>query len=134
VVVVVEDDPGSLELLTLYLERAGAAVVSAGNGADGVDLIHRSAPAAVVMDIQLPDIDGWELISMLKNDPATAGIPVLVVSVVDERTRGLALGAAEYLVKPVSREAVQDALIRLGVVAPSQRSADHLSAERRIAP
>ena len=74
------------------------------------------APAAVVLDIQLPDIDGWELISVLKKDPATAGIPVLVVSVVDERTRGLALGAAEYLVKPVSREAVQDALIRLGVV------------------
>lgn len=135
VVVIVEDDPGSLELLTLYLEGAGAAVVSAGNGTDGLDLILRLAPTAVVMDIQLPDIDGWELISVLKNGPATAGIPVLVVSVVDERTRGLALGAAEYLVKPVSREAVQDALIRLGVVvAPSPRSVEDLPAERRIAP
>lgn len=133
VVVIVEDDPGSLELLTLYLEGAGAAVVSAGNGTDGLDLILRLAPAAVVMDIQLPDIDGWELISVLKNGPATAGIPVLVVSVVDERTRGLALGAAEYLVKPVSREAVQDALIRLGVVV-APRSVEDLPAERRIAP
>lgn len=135
VVVIVEDDPGSSELLTLYVEGVGAAVVSAGNGADGLDLIRRLAPAAVVMDIRLPDFDGWELISVLKNGPATASIPILVVSVVDERSRGVALGVAEYLVKPVSRESVQDVLIGLGVVAsPSTMSVNDPPAERRIMP
>ncbi|HEY5881632.1 MAG TPA: ATP-binding protein, partial [Nakamurella sp.] len=135
VVVIVEDDPGSLELLTLYVEGIGAAAVSAGNGADGLELIRRFAPAAVVLDIQLPDIDGWELIAELKNRPATASIPVLVVSIVDERHRGLALGVAEYLVKPVSRESVQDALVQLGVRATPPALSLHLpSAEPGISP
>jgi signal transduction histidine kinase/ActR/RegA family two-component response regulator len=130
VVVIVEDDPGSMELLTLYVEGIGAAAVSAGNGADGLELTRRVAPAAVVLDIQLPDVDGWELIASLKKDPATTSIPILIVSIVDERNRGLALGAAEYLVKPVSRESVQDALLRLGVRPTPPTAAVHAPADQ----
>jgi signal transduction histidine kinase len=111
-VLVVEDDPRSAELLELYLEGAGYRVVHARDGAEGIDLARRLRPRAVVLDVLLPRVDGWELLARLKSDPATAACPVVVVSMLDERGKGLALGAAEYLVKPVAREQVLEALAR----------------------
>jgi signal transduction histidine kinase len=113
-VVVIDDDRRSIDLLTVYLEAAGLRVVSASDGRRGVELIRALKPAIVVLDILLPGLDGWQVLESLKADPATAAIPVVVVSILDERGRGLALGAAEYLVKPVSREGVLDALARCG--------------------
>jgi signal transduction histidine kinase/CheY-like chemotaxis protein len=113
VVAIVEDDPRSLDLLSLYVKSAGVGFVTAGDGRQGLELIRRVRPAAVVLDIQLPTLDGWDLLALLKADPATAPIPVVVVSMVDERGKGFALGAAEYLVKPVSREQVRAALARV---------------------
>ena len=115
-VVVIEDDRPSLELLTLYLEGAGVEVVGARDGPSGLEIVRRKQPAAVVLDIRLPDMDGWEVLTALKADPVTAEIPVVVVSMLDERGTGFALGAAEYLVKPVSREHVLAALARVGVL------------------
>jgi CheY-like chemotaxis protein len=91
-------------------------VVGVTNGEDGLEAVRRLRPAGVVLDIALPGMDGWELLSRLKQDPATAGIPVVVVSVLDERPRGLALGAASYLVKPVNRDEVLSALRQAGAV------------------
>jgi signal transduction histidine kinase/DNA-binding response OmpR family regulator len=113
VVVIVEDDPRSLDLLCLYVKSAGVGFVTAGDGRQGLELIRRVRPAAVVLDIQLPTLDGWDLLALLKADPTTAPIPVVVVSMVDERGKGFALGAAEYLVKPVSGEEVRAALGRV---------------------
>jgi signal transduction histidine kinase/CheY-like chemotaxis protein len=113
-VVVIDDDRRSIDLLTVYLEAAGLRVVSASDGRRGVELIRALKPAIVVLDILLPGLDGWQVLESLKADPTTAAIPVVVVSILDERGRGLALGAAEYLVKPVSREGVLDALARCG--------------------
>jgi signal transduction histidine kinase len=113
-VVVIDDDRRSIDLLTVYLEAAGLRVVSASDGRRGVELIRALKPAIVVLDILLPGLDGWQVLESLKADPATAAIPVVVVSILDERGRGLALGATEYLVKPVSREGVLDALARCG--------------------
>jgi CheY-like chemotaxis protein len=70
-------------------------------------------PDAVILDIILPDLDGWEILQRLKSQPATRSIPVMVVSVVDDRQLGLALGAIDYLVKPVSRELLLEAIGRL---------------------
>ena len=78
-------------------------------------------PGAVLLDIRLPGIDGWAVLKALKADPETRDIPVIVVSIVDERARGVALGAAAYLVKPVSREELLTALAAVG--APVARSA-----------
>ena len=114
VVVVIEDDPGSMELLKLYLHSAGITVVGAGTGAAGLSFTRQIRPSAVILDLTLPDIDGWHLLSTLKGDPATTHVPVLIVSVVDERARGLALGAADYLVKPVGRDLVLGSLARIG--------------------
>jgi CheY-like chemotaxis protein/anti-sigma regulatory factor (Ser/Thr protein kinase) len=111
-VLVVEDDPNSAELLTVYLEGAGYRVVVARDGVDGLELARRLRPRAVVLDILLPRVDGWDLLARLKADPATADSPVVVVSMLDERGKGLALGAVEYLVKPVGREELLEALER----------------------
>jgi CheY-like chemotaxis protein/nitrogen-specific signal transduction histidine kinase len=112
-VVVVEDDRRSLELLTLYLESAGLRVLGVGDGLAGMDAVRRQRPAAVVLDIHLPDLDGWDVLAALKADPSTVAVPVVIVSIVDERGRGFALGADEYLVKPVSRDDVLSALARV---------------------
>jgi signal transduction histidine kinase/CheY-like chemotaxis protein len=111
-VLVVEDDPHSAELLTVYLEGAGYRVTVARDGADGLEQARRLRPRAVVLDILLPRVDGWDLLARLKADPATADAPVVVVSMLDERGKGLALGAVEYLVKPVGREELLAALER----------------------
>ena len=113
-VVVIDDDRRSIDLLTVYAEAAGLRVVSAYDGRRGVELVKALQPAIVVLDILLPGLDGWQVLESLKADPATAAIPGVVVSILDERGRGLALGAADYLVKPVSREGVLDALARSG--------------------
>ena len=111
-VVVVEDDRRSFDLLRAYLEAAGARVISARDGEEGLDTVRSLNPAGVVLDILLPGIDGWEVLARLKADPGTAAIPVIVVSMLDERGRGFALGAAEYLVKPVGKDQLMAALYR----------------------
>ena len=111
-ILVVEDDRSSAELLRVYLEDAGYRVRVARDGAEGLELVKRTAPAAVILDILLPRLNGWELLARLKGDPATADVPVLIVSMLDERAAGSALGAAEYLVKPVDHEELLGALAR----------------------
>jgi CheY-like chemotaxis protein len=122
VVVIVEDDPHSLDLLSLYVKYAGVDVVTAGDGGQGLELIRRLRPAAVVLDIYLPTLDGWDLLALLKADPATAPIPVVIVSMADERGKGFALGAAEYLVKPVRREEVLAALARVAALPDTDQT------------
>jgi CheY-like chemotaxis protein len=108
-------------LLRVYLEAAGARVVSAGDGEEGLDTVRRLNPAGVVLDILLPGIDGWDVLAQLKADPGTASIPVVVVSMVDERGRGFALGATEYLVKPVGKEQLLAALYRAAAMERKER-------------
>jgi len=111
-VVVVEDDRRSFDLLRAHLEAAGVRVVGARDGEEGLDTVRRLSPAGVILDILLPGIDGWEVLAQLKADLRTAPIPVIVVSMLDERGRGFALGAAEYLVKPVDKEQLLAAVYR----------------------
>jgi signal transduction histidine kinase/CheY-like chemotaxis protein len=117
-VLVVEDDPDSLELMTIYLHGAAFDVRIARNGEEGLELARALQPSAIVLDIMLPRLDGWEVLSLLKADARTAGIPVVIVSMLDERGRGFALGAADYLVKPVTRDHVAAALSRCATTAP----------------
>ena len=119
-VVIVEDDRRSRELFELYLERTGVEVVTACDGQEGLEVVRRLHPAAVVLDLYLPKLDGWDVLALLKADPSTSAIPVIIVSMVDERGKGFALGAADYLVKPVGREQVLTALNR-AVALPGLR-------------
>ncbi len=114
-ILVVEDDPQAIDLLTLYLSGAGFRVVVARNGEEGLDMARRLCPAIITLDILLPRLNGWEFLTRAKADPATAHIPVIIVSIVDERGKGFALGAAEYLVKPVNRDDMLTTLRRFSL-------------------
>jgi signal transduction histidine kinase/ActR/RegA family two-component response regulator len=114
-VVVVEDDRPSLALFDAYLTGAALDVVTARDGQSGLAAVRRTRPDAVLLDIRLPGIDGWAVLKALKAQPETADIPVSVVSIEDEQSRGVELGAAAYLVKPVRRDELLSALARVGV-------------------
>jgi signal transduction histidine kinase/CheY-like chemotaxis protein len=105
-VLVVEDDPKAAELLVHYLRSAGYRTELAKDGEQALEKAKRLQPVAITLDVLLPRLDGWDVLTQLKQDNKTAHIPVVVVSVLDERSRGRALGAADYFVKPVNRDAL----------------------------
>jgi adenylate cyclase len=96
-----------------YLEDEGLAVLSASTGAEGASLAADRHPDVILLDLLLPDQSGLELLQTLKRDPATARIPVLVISIMNDSMKGLTMGAADYLVKPVDRAAVVSTVRRL---------------------
>ena len=102
----VEDDPKAADLLVHYLSGAGYRTEIAEDGVQALEKARRLKPVAITLDVLLPKLDGWNVLAKLKLDETTAQIPVVVVSVVDERSHGRALGAADYFVKPVNRDAL----------------------------
>ncbi|TMC54422.1 MAG: response regulator [Chloroflexi bacterium] len=106
VVLVVEDDPAAAELLTRQLSAAGYRTEVARTGNEALARARELQPAAITLDIILPEVDGWEIMTRLKSDETTSGIPIVVVSVVDNPELGLALGALDYFVKPVDTGAL----------------------------
>jgi signal transduction histidine kinase/CheY-like chemotaxis protein len=116
-ILVVEDDPRAVELLVHFLRSAGYQTAVANDGPEALEKAKRLQPVAITLDVSIPKLDGWEVLAELKQDPKTANIPVVVVSVTDERSRGRALGAADYFVKPVSRDALIARLNRYAFAA-----------------
>ena len=121
-VLLVDDDRASLDLLEAYLEPWSMEVVRCQDGDLVLETVRLNRPAAVMLDIRLPGTDGWELLRALKADPQTAQVPVVIVTIIDERSRGMALGASGYLIKPVSRGDLIRALREAGVLAPAAQS------------
>ena len=111
-VVVIEDDPSSSELVGLHLAAAGLRAVPVRTGEEGLAAVRDLRPSAVVLDIRLPGMDGWDVLGELKADPELASTPVVVVSVLPDRGRGFAVGASDYLVKPVAGEVLLGAVWR----------------------
>jgi signal transduction histidine kinase/DNA-binding response OmpR family regulator len=109
-VLAIEDDASAAELLRVYLEEAGFATAIAPDGRTGIEWATTLHPAAIILDVLLPDLDGWEVLQRLKSAEETREIPVIVVSVVDDAPLGFALGAVDYFVKPVAREALLGSL------------------------
>jgi signal transduction histidine kinase/ActR/RegA family two-component response regulator len=116
VLVVVDDDRRSVDLISAYLDGHGVRVVGARDGNRGLDIIRRMQPVAVLLDIRLPGVDGWEVLTRLQNDPDTKALPVIIVSILDEKARGMSAGAADYLMKPVGRDDLLEALRRAAVL------------------
>jgi len=108
-ILVVDDDQTVREVVGRYLEREGFTVAFSDGGREGLRLARELNPAAITLDINMPDLDGWTVMAALKGDPALAHIPVVLMTIIDEKSRGFALGATDYLVKPVDR----DALVRV---------------------
>ena len=119
-VLVVEDDPAAAELLTRQLVAAGYRTEVARTGNEALTKARELQPAAITLDIILPEVDGWEVISRLKLDDRTSGIPIIVVSIVDNPELGMALGAIEYFVKPVDASALIERLRQFNVKGHDQ--------------
>jgi len=103
-VLVVEDDAHAYELLAAALASAGYLAIRARHGEEALRLARETHPMAVTLDLVLPGLDGWEVLKKLKGDAMTREIPVVIISMVDNRELGLALGADDYFVKPVDRD------------------------------
>jgi signal transduction histidine kinase/DNA-binding response OmpR family regulator len=103
-VLVVDDDQAALETITRGLMREGFKVITASNGDDAVRLARSQPPDAITLDVLMPGRDGWTVLRALKADPMTSAIPVVVVSMLEDQDVGYALGAVDYLTKPVDRE------------------------------
>jgi signal transduction histidine kinase/DNA-binding response OmpR family regulator len=112
VVLVIDDDPNALELLGRTLQGAGVRVVTAGDGQEALSLARTLHPAAITLDVLMPGMDGWDVLRELKGDPETRDIPVIMVTMTDDRNLGYALGATEFLTKPVRRHQLVQLLDR----------------------
>jgi signal transduction histidine kinase/DNA-binding response OmpR family regulator len=100
---VIDDDPDVCHLMQRTFSKEGFCVITADNGNDGLLRARETHPDVITLDVQMPNADGWSILSRLKSDPELAQIPVVMLTLVDEKTKGFSLGAAEYLVKPVDR-------------------------------
>lgn len=123
-----------------WLAEAGVTTASAFDGPTGLDLAGRLVPHLILLDVQLPGQDGWQVLTALKGRPETAGIPVIIVSVTEEKQPAMGLGALEFLVKPIDREQLlgrlRDLLPRLFVPAGPARALvvdDNAAARRWLA-
>jgi signal transduction histidine kinase/CheY-like chemotaxis protein/HAMP domain-containing protein len=113
VVLAIDDDPDVLYLLGENLAEAGYRVVGALTGVEGLQKARELRPFAITLDILMPNKDGWQILYELKADPATRDIPIIVLSIVDNKDLGYRLGASDYLLKPFDREAILAALSRI---------------------
>jgi len=109
-VLVVEDDPAAGELIAQYLSDAGYAVAQVFDGEQAIQMARELKPYAISLDIILPKKDGWEVLSELKSLPETKDIPVIVVSITEDRRLGFSMGALEWFVKPVEKDGIIEAL------------------------
>jgi CheY-like chemotaxis protein len=111
-ILLVEDDADTRAVVRASLERWGYEVTEVGTGAQAVAAARRERPAAVVLDLLLPDIDGYDVLRIFKNTPDMASVPVLVLSIESQRELACRLGAADVLQKPLDLEAVRSRLSR----------------------
>ena len=125
-ILVVEDNPIAARLVTHIVERGGFRTEVASTGSEALAKARELKPLAITLDILLPEIDGWEVLSRLKHDEATSSIPVVVLSLVDNPELGIALGALDYFVKPVRADDLISRLKGLNIRRAPDRDAIHV--------
>ena len=111
-ILVIDDDAEACEIIECFLLKDGFNVAIATSGEQGLRLAHEIHPAAITLDVMMPRMDGWAVLRILKADPELHNIPVIMLSMIDDRTRGYSLGAVDYLTKPVDRKLLQKTLSR----------------------
>jgi signal transduction histidine kinase/ActR/RegA family two-component response regulator len=107
---VIDDDPAVCDLMERICGGEGYRVTTARSGEEGLRLARQARPDIILLDVLMPGMDGWAVLENLKGDPALAAVPVVMVTISDEREKGLSLGASDYLVKPVDRERLSGVL------------------------
>ncbi len=103
-ILVIDDDPTIHDLVERFLLKQGFNVKTAKSGEEGLRLAKTIRPEAITLDVMMPGLDGWSVLTALKANPLTADIPVVMMTMVDDQNLGYALGASEYLLKPINRE------------------------------
>ena len=112
-ILVVDDDPVQRDLMSRTLAKEGYRVALAEDGDKGLELARSLKPDAITLDVLMPTVDGWTVLSALKADEATEGIPVLMLTMGDEKNLAYSLGASDFLSKPITRERLVKALDRV---------------------
>ena len=102
-VLVIDDDPTQRDLMKRFLEKEGFPAQAASSGEQGLALARQLKPLVITLDVMMPGMDGWSVLDELKKDPELGEIPVILLTMVDDKSRGYALGAADYMTKPVDR-------------------------------
>ncbi|EQD48378.1 Response regulator receiver protein, partial [mine drainage metagenome] len=111
-ILIIEDDPRAEALLRHTLEPSGFRVEAARNGEEALVKVKALGPAAITLDVILPGIDGWGVLQVLKSDPETRDVPVVVLTIVDDPSTAYALGASDFFLKPVDRKLLLERLSR----------------------
>jgi len=101
-VLIIDDDPQACEMLSRFLASENLQILVAHSGTEGLDVAKRTHPAVIMLDVVMPGIDGWSTLAALKTDETTADIPVILVTMLDDERKGYALGASDYITKPVN--------------------------------
>jgi CheY-like chemotaxis protein len=109
-VLVIDDDESGRDVVARFLAKEGFRVAVANGGAEGLRLAHDLRPDAITLDVMMPGLDGWAVLAALKADGATDSIPVVMLTMLDDRGLGYTLGATDYLTKPIDRERLVTAL------------------------
>ncbi len=119
---VIEDSATSGEQIIRYLRELQIDATMHPYAKSAVDLVHSLRPDLIFLDLQMPDQSGWDVLRQLKADPQTCTIPVIIISVIDDHTRGLVAGAAAYLVKPIARDMLRHTLATISVEVSMPKS------------
>jgi len=109
---VIDDDIATHEILRRELSGKGVRVVSAVNGEEGLKKAREVRPDLITLDAVMGEVDGWQVLSRLKSDPALNDLPVIMLSIVDDKQKGFSLGVSEYLVKPADRTELRAVLAK----------------------
>ncbi len=121
-ILIIEDEAAERDIAKRALMHAGFAVQGAKTGAAGLAAARTLAPALILLDIYLPDLSGWQVLQSLKNDSSLAGIPVVVLSINENRSHAIAAGAAEHMIKPASRAKLVATVMRFARKTPADDS------------
>src|SRR3989440_330385 len=133
-VLVIDDDADTRQVLKRFLNRKGFSVECASNGEEGLRLAKELHPMAIILDVMMPGMDGWAVLSKLKSKPDLSDIPVVMLTIVDDKNLGYTLGASDYMIKPVDRERLTEILAKFRDIS-SPRSAlvvDDEEADRKM--
>ena len=127
-VLAVDDERDILDLIRFHLTRAGCEVVTATSGREALETIHARRPDLLLLDLMLPDIDGFAICEILRRQAATATIPIVIVSAwrtSDSRNLGLELGAIDFLTKPFSPKVLVERVLGLLSLRAAAEDTDH---------
>ncbi len=117
-ILVIDDDPAVCDMMRRFLSKEGFRVETSSGGEEGLRLARELHPDAITLDVMMPSMDGWTVLTTLKADPELADIPVIMLTIIDDKNMGYALGASDYMTKPVDRDRLVSILRKYRSNAP----------------